>query len=276
MPVQHQLQPADDISDKDVIGSWDQAADEFAGFFSEGDEFYHKHIITPCLMDLLGDLEGKMVLDLGCGEGHLARYLAEGTRSTKVLGLDASENMIRIAAEKSQDFADRLAFQQADASDLAGIPSGFFDVAVCNMALMDIKNYSQAIKEVSRTLKAQGVFVFSILHPCFHTPGSGWVKDQDDAIVGWQVGSYYSGLAWKWTPKSRMSKEAYCFHRTLQDYATALRGAGFVITDIREPIPSAELLEKHPRLDRELIRGDFLVVKCVLLSVVSCSAITCL
>ena len=52
---------------------------------------------------------------------------------------------------------------------------------------------------------------------------------------------------------------------TTQDYATALRKCGFVITDIREPTLSEELLENHPRLARELIRGGFLVVKSVLL-----------
>ncbi len=266
MPVQRQIQRADDISHQEVIGSWDQAAEEFASFFAAGDEFYHKHIINPCLIDLLGDLSGKTVLDVGCGEGHLARYLADETkRSIQVIGIDASEKMIRIAEEKSQDFADCLAFRQADVTDLAGIPSGFFDVAICNSALMDIKNYSQAIKEVSRTLKAQGVFVFSILHPCFHTPDSDWLKDEDDNTVGWRVGSYYANLAWKWTPKSRMSRETYCFHRTLADYVAALREAGFVITDLREPTPSEELLEQHPRLARELIRADFLVVKSVLL-----------
>lgn len=147
-------------------------------------------------MDLLAPLKGKTILDLGCGEGHLARYLAEETeRSITAIGLDASENMIRIAKEKSHGFANCVTFRQANASDLAGIPPCFFDVAICNAALMDIKDYTQAIKEVSRTLKAQGVFVFSILHPCFHTPGSGWLKDEDGNVVGWRVGNYYSSLA---------------------------------------------------------------------------------
>lgn len=263
MPAHDRVQEANGVSNQDAIRSWDQAADEFATFFSAGGEFYHTHIISPCLMDLLGDLEGKTILDLGCGEGHLARQLADRTASIRVIGVDASENMIRIAREKSRHYEDRFEFQQADAGDLAGIPPALFDVAVCHMALMDIKDYAQAIKEVARTLKHQGIFVFSILHPCFHTPGSDWLNDQDGNPVGWRVGSYYANLAWKWTVKSRMSKETYCFHRTLENYFRALRDAGFVVADLREPVPSQELIERYPRQARELIRADFLLARCV-------------
>ena len=264
--MQHRFCQADNISNEEAIDSWDKAAEEFTSFFAEGEEFYHKHIINPCIVDLLGEVEGKTVLDLGCGEGHVARSLAEATgRNIKILGVDASENMIRIAREKSQDFKDCLSFQQADACDLAGIQADSFDVAICNMALMDIKDYRQAIREVPRTLKAKGVFVFSVLHPCFFTPRSEWLKDGDGNIIGWRVDDYHLNLAWKWTAKSRMIMETYHFHRTLEDYCSALRECGFVITDIREPVPSEELCEVHPRLVRELKRGGFLVVRSVLL-----------
>jgi 2-polyprenyl-3-methyl-5-hydroxy-6-metoxy-1,4-benzoquinol methylase len=72
MLEKHQIQQADDVSNVDVIASWNQAAEDFASLFGAG-EFYHTHIIIPCLLDLLGDLRGKTILDLGCGEGHLAR-----------------------------------------------------------------------------------------------------------------------------------------------------------------------------------------------------------
>ena len=264
MRVQDRFHPADDIHDEDAVDSWDQAAEEFAHFFADGTEFYHKHIINPSVMDLLGDIEGKTILDLACGEGHLARALVEAAgKNVKVLGVDASKNMIRIAKEKSREYRDCLAFQQADACDLAGIQDGSFDVAICNMALMDIKNYRQAIQEIARTLKATGVLVFSILHPCFFTPRSEWVKDEEGNIIGWKVDGYHLNLTWKWTVKSRMTAKTYHFHRTLEDYISALRECGFVITDIREPTPSEKLCKTHTRLTRELRRGGFLLVKSV-------------
>ncbi len=266
MPEPSQPRPADRVNNEDAINCWDQAAEEFASFFADGGDLYHKYIINPCLMELLGDITGKTVLDLACGEGHFARHLVEVTRgSVQVVGVDASETMIRIATERSQAFQDCLTFRQGDAGDLKAIGPHTFDVAVCNMALMDIKNYRQAISEIARVLKPRGAFLFSILHPCFFTPGSGWLLDDDGSIVGWQVDNYHTNLAWKWTVKRVMTEQTYSFHRTLEDYVSALRENGFAITDMREPVASAQLIEEHPRWVRELRRGSFLVVRCVLL-----------
>lgn len=263
--MQHQVWHADDIGNEDVVNCWDKAAQEFTSFFAKGEEFYHKHIINPALIDLLGEIEGKTILDLACGEGRLARNLAQiAGRDIRITGVDASEHMIRVARERSQNFTDCLTFQQADAADLAQIPPDSFDVAICNMALMDIKNYTQAIREVRRTLKTHGAFIFSVLHPCFFTPRSEWLRNEDGEIVGWKVDDYHLGLVSKWAVKSGMTMETYHFHRTLEDYCSALAECGFVITEIREPIPPKELLEANPRLIRELKRGGFLLVKSIL------------
>jgi ubiquinone/menaquinone biosynthesis C-methylase UbiE len=256
----------DDISNVDVIGAWDQAAEEFASFFGEDDEFWHTHIINPCLMDLVGDATGKTLLDLGCGEGHLARQLADMTRrDIRIIAVDASAKMIQIAKEKSAGYANCLTFQHADAGDLAEIRDDSIDIALCNMALMDIKNCRQAIQEVSRTLRRRGIFVFSILHPCFFTPGSEWLRAESGDVTGWKVDNYHLALAWKSVVKSRMNNQTYYFHRTLEDYCSMLCECGFAIVSIREPIPSKKVLEIRPTLARELKRGGFLVAKSVLL-----------
>jgi ubiquinone/menaquinone biosynthesis C-methylase UbiE len=265
MLLPHEPRPADDISNEAAIQSWDEAAEEFTHFFAEGEEFYHKHLINPAVLELLDDIEGKTVLDLACGEGHLARDLAERTRgNVHIFGIDASQRMIKIARAKSQAFRDCLTFQQADTGHLDPFQADFFDLAICNMALMDIKDYAQAIREVARTLKVKGQFVFSILHPCFMTPGSGWIRDEDETITGWRIDHYFSHLAWQWTIKKQMTRETYCFHRPLSDYVSALRAAGFVIADMREPEPTPELIQLKPRLIHNRKRGDFLVIKSIL------------
>jgi ubiquinone/menaquinone biosynthesis C-methylase UbiE len=159
MPTAESIDELADVSNEESIACRERAAGEFAACFAEGREFWHAHVINPC------------VLDLACGEGHLARELvARAGGDVEVHGVDASQTMIRIAREKSAAVAGRLTFHVADAAALTSLPAARFDVAVCNMALMDIKDYRGAIAEVARTLKQGGIFVFSLLHPCFFTP----------------------------------------------------------------------------------------------------------
>jgi len=69
--------PADAVSQEEAMRCWDEAAEEFAGRFKADEEFFHKYIINPTLLNLLGDVKGKAVLDVACGEGHFSRKLAE-------------------------------------------------------------------------------------------------------------------------------------------------------------------------------------------------------
>jgi ubiquinone/menaquinone biosynthesis C-methylase UbiE len=123
-------------------------------------------------MNLVGEATGKTVLDLGCGEGHLARQLVDMTsRNIRIIAVDGSAKMIQIAKEKSAGYANCVTFQQADAGDLAEIGGDSLDIAICNMALMDIKNYRQAIQEVSRTLKPGEYSSFPYFIPASSPPG---------------------------------------------------------------------------------------------------------
>ena len=68
--------------------------------------------ILPCLLELLGDVTGRSVLDAGCGEGYLARVLAG--RGARVTGIDLSPRLIEIAREK--DTAGEIDYRVADLS----------------------------------------------------------------------------------------------------------------------------------------------------------------
>lgn len=260
---------SDEISSADAVEHWDRAAQDFTQFFAEGEELYHKRIINPCLLDVLGNVEGKKVCDLACGEGHFARSLAKRAGGNiDIVCVDASREMIRIAQERTESHESPLRFLVADASDLGDLASASFDVVVCNMAIMDIADYLKAIHEVARILTPEGAFVFSILHPCFMTPGSGWIKTDPEskdpsAKVGWKVDNYHRRLVQKCKIKPDMQSETYYFHRTLEDYFAALRQNSFVVTDLREPVPSEEMLAADPGSRPDLKTSAFLVIKAV-------------
>ncbi len=263
---------ADAVSQEEAMQCWDDGAEEFAGRFKRNEEFFHKHVINPTLLDLLGDVKGKAALDVACGEGHFSRKLAEQAKGDiQITGIDASKKLIDIAQKKNEPFSHCIRFLLGDASRLDRLSSNSFDVVVCNMALMFIKRYEETIQEVARVLKPQGIFVLSILHPCFLTPGSGWIlEDSPDGKkgkrIGWKTDNYHLGLVYHGIMAVCDTKETYYFCRTLEDYFRALRKSGFVVEDLREPLPPKELMGRHPNFKGEEKRSTMLMMRGKLLA----------
>jgi len=264
------LVSADTISQEEAIQGWDAAGEEFAARFERHEEFFHKYMINPAILELIGPVEGKAVLDVACGEGHLSRKLAEMAKGNiRITGVDASETLIQIAKQRNKAFSDCIQFQTGDASRMDQVPSKTFHIAICNMALMFIKRYEDAIHEVARALKPRGIFIFSLLHPCFLTPGAGWIMDDAHGTgkgkrIGWKTDNYHLRLAARDVLFVCDTQETYYFCRTLEDYLRTLRKNGFVLTDLREPLPPQAMMERKPEFQAEVKRGLFLIMKTVL------------
>jgi SAM-dependent methyltransferase len=185
----------------------------------------------------------------------------------QITGIDASKKLIDIAQKKNEPFSHCIRFLLGDASRLDQLSLDSFDVVVCNMALMFIKRYEETIQEVARVLKPQGLFVLSILHPCFLTPGSGWILEDSPgkgkgSRIGWKTDNYHLRLVYHGVMAVCDKKETYYFCRTLEDYFRALRKGGFVVEDLREPLPPKELMERHPNFKGEEKRSIMLMMKC--------------
>jgi ubiquinone/menaquinone biosynthesis C-methylase UbiE len=261
--------PADVISQEEAIQGWNAAGEEFAARFEKHEEFFHKYMINPAIVDLLGPVEGKVVLDVACGEGHFSRKLAELAKGNiQITGVDASETLIEIAKQRNKAFSNCIQFQVGDASRMDQVPSKAFDIAICNMALMFIKRYEDAIHEVARALKPQGIFIFSLLHPCFLTPGSDWIIDETQGggtakRIGWKTDNYHLRLAARDVLFVCDTQETYYFCRTLEDYIRTLRKNGLVVTDLREPLPPKAMMERKAEFQAEVKRGLFLIMKTV-------------
>jgi ubiquinone/menaquinone biosynthesis C-methylase UbiE len=119
------------------------------------------------LTNILPDVAGRNVLDLGCGTGRwLACLLARGASS--VVGIDLSRAMLSIARGRSA-IRDRLVL--ADGLQLP-FQASAFDLVLSSFALNHIKDLQGLAQELARTTKSAGRLLISELHP--EAYGQGW------------------------------------------------------------------------------------------------------
>lgn len=144
--------------------------------------------MNPALFNLMGSVNNKRVLDAGCGEGYLSRMIAKAGGS--VTGVDYSPNMVQLAMSRSLEEL-KISFLHGNCENLSFLQDKTFDLIVSNMVIQDLSDYEMAISEMYRLLVDGGTFIFSILHPCFVTPGSGWVKSDAGEKLYWKVDNYF-------------------------------------------------------------------------------------
>ncbi|WP_314591521.1 class I SAM-dependent methyltransferase [Paenibacillus terrigena] len=211
----------------------------------------------PALRAMLPDLRDKRVLDLGCGFGWHCRYAREqGARS--VVGLDLSENMLARARELSDDTAieyHRIAMEDIDFAD------GEFDVAISSLALHYIEDLEDVCRKVHHCLVPGGTFILSFEHPIFTARAAqDWHVGSEGERLHWPVDDYQSE-----GPRyvNFLETEVVKYHRTVATHLNSLIRAGFMITELCEPQPAVELLDKYEGMRDELRRPMFLIILAV-------------
>lgn len=106
------------------------------------------------LLDSLGDLTGKRLLEVACGTGHLAGEASK--RGAEAEGIDFADTMLERASVNYPD----VSFSQGDAEDLS-YPDASFDAVVCSFGLLHFQNADAAISEAHRVLRKGGKYAFT-------------------------------------------------------------------------------------------------------------------
>lgn len=235
--------------DKDVIRSWEGKCIEWDTWI--GDEGDNNRIYNsdPVLWEMLGDVNDKIILDAGCGNGYLSVKMAKA--GAKVTGIDVSENMILYANEKARKEKEKkdvdLNFMFDSCSNLVTQQDDYFDIVVSNYVLMDVSDVENAIKSFYRVLKKGGVCINIFSHPCFGSPNLPERLEDDSVRFTWSS-SYFDSLKFKqeWGP---FKTEFISFHRPLSFYFKIFKDSGFNVIDFREPV-----VDNNSDLDIELIK----------------------
>src|SRR4051812_46466889 len=136
--------------------------DEFAEAYSADNEanLLNGHYERPAMLDLVGDVAGRRILDVGCGSGPLSGALRD--RGAIVSGFDLSEAMIRLARARLGEDANLLVHDLARPlpfSDAA------FDDAVASLVLHYLEDWTAPLAELRRVLRRGGRLLVSVNHP---------------------------------------------------------------------------------------------------------------
>jgi SAM-dependent methyltransferase len=213
-------------------------------------------LLFPAVLELTGDVKGLRVCDLACGQGRLARLLAD--RGARVTGIDLSPRLLDLARRYEEEQPRGVRYEQDDAQALSGVTDASFEGVVCNMSLMDIPDVDALLAAVSRVLRSGSWFVFSITHPCFQTPVSGWVEREGRPAR--EAAGYFEEGFWRSHAGTTVRGQVGAHHRTLSTYLNALAAVGLRIERVLEPRPEGALAERMPSGYREV--PAFLVARC--------------
>lgn len=227
--------------------TFEELADTVASYAGESGGDVQRYIVAPAMLEMIGAVTGKNIMELYCGAGYLSRRLA-GLGAT-VTAVDSSERLVGIAREINKREECRINYAVAEATDLSVIEDSTFDEIVCNMGMMVTRDLAGAVSELARMVKLGGRFIFSIVHPCFCMPDACWVRDEDGRYIYKSVDNYFTEGWWPSELAGAVRSHVKTKHRTLSRYVNALSARGFNVRRIAEPRPSPEVLTLKPHLE---------------------------
>lgn len=208
----------------------------------------------PLLFDACGDLQGRSVLDLGCGEGYCARELKQ-RGAGDYLGVDLSANMI--AAARAQEARAPLGISYDVCDVVTFRPERQFDlcVAVFLFNYLSVANMQRVFTMVYEALPPNGQFVFSVPHPLFPFVQTGQAKpfyfEGQGKNYFADVNTQLEGKIWK---RSGEPLPVQCVHKTFTNYFSALAEAGFSrMPQVTELTVTADLVATDPEFFTPLL-----------------------
>jgi SAM-dependent methyltransferase len=230
------------VTPGDLLSAWDHLSPIYQAHheFTTRDVHYGPWAPLERELQLLGDVEGLRILDLGCGGGQCS--IAFARQGAIVTGVDFSEVQLaharRLAAQ--EDVAVRLV--QASAEDLSALGSGAYDLVFSVNTLIYVARAAACLAECCRVLVRGGRLVLSLDHPLRHSFLDPGLTNLDDELSIVPVRSYYDEgwHRWRW-PGSGIVLQSY--HRTIGQWTDLLAAAGLQLLRIVEPLPPADLLD---------------------------------
>lgn len=182
-------------------------------------------LVTERVIDLLGNIEGKKILDAGCGNGKVSRILEN--RGAEVYGVDKVEEQIKTAQRVASD----IEYFVSDITDFGGLNlSNDFDIVISLMTFLYLTQdeFVQALKEIKKHLKPGGRFVYGNIHPSRY----GDNEKVTDTLP----------------TAGDKSFQTTFYNHSLEFIKKSFENAGFKIDKVLEPLPTEKEIGDYPQL----------------------------
>lgn len=217
-------------------------ADRYAKYAR--DKPHNAHYERPATLSLLPDVDGQRILDAGCGPGFYSHELLE--RGADVVAIDVTPRMVELTAElvgqrasvHVHDLGQPLVFAEDQS----------FDGIVSPLTLDYIEDWEPVFAEFHRVLRPGGWLVYSHSHPT-----------SDYQLVQRKVNAdchYFARerFAMPWSGFGKPFPTVAAFRRPLAQMLNAPAGAGLVIDQVLEPLPTEAVRRINPDLHAALSR----------------------
>ena len=215
------------------------------------DSYWH---FREAFFDAIVPAPGRLTLEVGCGEGRVARDLAR--RGHAVVALDASPTLAASASTADPD-------GRYLAADAAALPFGdeCFDLVVAYNSLMDVEDMPAAVAEAARVLQAGRPLCVCVTHP---TADAGRFQSKEPGAP-FVIGGSYLGRhrVEELFERDGLQMTFTGWRYPLEDYARALEDAGLLIERLREPAAPASALTARAGYERWQRLPSFLHLRTV-------------
>ena len=190
---------------------------------------------------LLGNVNRKRVLEIGCGGGQCSIALAK--QGAKCIGLDISVEQLKFAIKLAERENVRIKFIQGSFQNLKRINSTSQDIVFSAFALQYALNLNRVFSEVYRVLRKNGIFAFSLDHPFYNifdveAPriSNGYFRIKQSYF---KTGKFVND----WPDSSK--RKFVIYKRKVSDLYNGLVSVGFFVEQIIEPFDSKQTLWKE-------------------------------
>jgi ubiquinone/menaquinone biosynthesis C-methylase UbiE len=240
--------------------SWHAVAPWYNKIVGTEGHYYHEHTVMPGALRLLDLKPEDSLVDLGCGQGVLARNIQPISR---YLGIDSAPALI--AEAKKYNTEDSYTFEVKDISRPIPTAKPEFTHAAFILSLQNISDAQTAIQNAAQYLQKDGKLLLVLNHPSFRIPRqSGWGVDEKTKQQYRWINRYASPLKIpiSMNPGKNNSNVTWSFHHSLQDYSQMLTKSGFVITTIDEWTSDKESEGKAAKMENRA-RSEFPLFLCL-------------